>query len=110
MICSLYGFYRFIIDNRTGHLHFYMVFAIAVTVSVQLVGVFLVFASLIIPALATRKYSETKSTLIGYVIGVIGYILGLVASAAFDLPTGPMIVWMLVVTALAMSFLKNRAG
>src|SRR5690606_18246567 len=32
---------------------FYVLFAIAITVSVQLVGVYLVFASLIIPALAT---------------------------------------------------------
>jgi zinc/manganese transport system permease protein len=34
---------------------FYALFAFAVTASVQLVGVYLVFASLIVPALATRR-------------------------------------------------------
>ena len=53
---------------------FYVLFALSVTTSVQLVGVYLVFASLIIPALATRKLSNLSS---GYVLGIIGYILGL---------------------------------
>ncbi|RMD68959.1 MAG: metal ABC transporter permease, partial [Gammaproteobacteria bacterium] len=35
-------------------LAFYLVFALAITASVQLVGVYLVFASLIVPALAAR--------------------------------------------------------
>jgi zinc/manganese transport system permease protein len=35
---------------------FYALFALSVTTSVQLVGVYLVFASLIIPALATREH------------------------------------------------------
>ena len=35
--------------------NFYVLFACAVTVSVQLVGIYLVFATLIVPALATRR-------------------------------------------------------
>src|SRR6185369_3320813 len=38
--------------RRLGRYGFYAVFAIAVTASVQVVGVYLVFSSLIIPALA----------------------------------------------------------
>jgi ABC transporter family protein len=34
-------------------------------------------------------------------IGAVGYAAGLVASTALDLPTGPVIVWMLVILALA---------
>ena len=40
--------------RRFGRFGFYGVFALAVTASVQLVGVYLVFSSLIMPALATR--------------------------------------------------------
>ena len=40
--------------ERLGRFGFYGAFALAVTASVQLVGVYLVFSSLIIPALATR--------------------------------------------------------
>lgn len=46
--------------ERLGSLGFYILFAITVTASVQLVGVYLVFASLIIPALATRGYAPSK--------------------------------------------------
>ena len=65
---------------------FYAVFALAVTASVQLVGVFLVFASLIMPALAARRLSGA------YAVGIAGYALGLGASLALDLPTGAAVV------------------
>lgn len=45
---------RFGLATVRRSLGFYLVFAVAVTASVQLVGVHLVFASLILPALATR--------------------------------------------------------
>src|SRR4029450_8102524 len=38
-----------------GQVGFYVLFAVAVTVSVQLVGLYLVFATLIVPPLATRR-------------------------------------------------------
>ncbi len=49
--------------KRLGALGFYMLFAVMVTVSVQLVGVYLVFASLIIPALATRGMRDRMAAL-----------------------------------------------
>src|SRR6185503_19828848 len=39
--------------ERLGRTGFYLLFAATVTISVQLVGLYLVFASLIVPALAT---------------------------------------------------------
>ena len=75
----------------------------------QLVGVYLVFASLIIPALATRRYPQTSGTLIGYAIGATGYMLGLITSAVFDLPSGPMITWSLAMAALLFSVLRRTA-
>jgi len=80
-----------------GHARFYLLFAVAVTASVQLVGVYLVFASLIIPALAARRSPERWQLAAGYVTGIAGYLLGLAASALFDWPTGAVIVVALLV-------------
>lgn len=79
---------------------FYPVFALAITASVQLVGVYLVFASLIVPALATARATGKRALGVAYAIGVVGYLAGLVLSAVFDLPSGAMIVWTLAATAL----------
>ncbi len=79
---------------------FYLVFALTVTISVQLVGVYLVFASLIVPALAVRRLGLIPGLLIGWLTGALGYASGLVASALWDLPSGPLIVWTLAASAL----------
>jgi zinc/manganese transport system permease protein len=73
---------------------FYAAFAVTVTASVQLIGVFLVFASLIIPALS-------GGLLVGYAVGVSGYVLGLTGSALLDLPTGAAIVCGLALAGIA---------
>lgn len=78
--------------NRLGNLGFYALFALAVTASVQLVGVYLVFASLIVPALATHRLRKRRLA-IAYATGIAGYALGLLLSVVFDLPTGAAIVW-----------------
>jgi zinc/manganese transport system permease protein len=84
--------------ERLGRVGFYVLFALAVTVSVQLVGVYLVFATLIVPPLATRRMPRRR-LIAAWSLGVVGYAAGLVASTALDLPTGPAIVWALVVLA-----------
>jgi zinc/manganese transport system permease protein len=81
-----------------GQTGFYVLFAIVVTQSVQLVGIYLVFASLIVPALAAKRFAEPLRLAVGYGVGLIGYIAGIVASTMFDLPTGPVIVVMLLLT------------
>jgi zinc/manganese transport system permease protein len=82
---------------------FYLLFALSVTVSVQLVGIYLVFASLIVPAIATRQLPEKAGLGWAYFIGVAGYVTGLTVSALFDLPTGAVIVWSLAAVAVIMS-------
>ena len=49
--------------TRLGSLGFYLIFALAITASVQLVGVYLVFASLILPALAVRSWPSRSGLL-----------------------------------------------
>ena len=85
--------------QRMGRFGFYGVFALAVTASVQLVGVYLVFSSLIIPALATRRFAGRQRLWLAYGVGAGGYVLGLAMSALFDLPSGAVIVWALVLCA-----------
>ena len=96
--------------QRMGRFGFYAVFALAVTASVQLVGVYLVFASLIVPALATRKLSPRWRHLMGYCIGAAGYALGLALSALFDLPSGAVIVWSLAACALGFVIASSSAA
>ena len=81
--------------KRVGRTGFYVLFALAVTASVQLVGVYLVFASLIIPALASRFHVARRRLVIGYSVGVLGYAVGLALSAVLDLPSGAVVVWAL---------------
>lgn len=81
-------------------LRFYTVFAIAITTSVQVVGVYLVFASLILPAIAVVRMTR-YALHAAYGIGALGYLLGLSLSVLFDLPAGPAIVWMLALTVIA---------
>lgn len=84
---------------RLGRVGFYVMFAAVVTISVQLVGLYLVFSTLIIPALATRRMARGRLAS-AYAIGGAGYALGLAVSSLTDWPTGPAIVWMMAVAAL----------
>ncbi|SFU57539.1 metal ABC transporter permease [Pseudoduganella namucuonensis] len=90
----------YLLHGRLGRLPFYLLFALAVTASVQLVGVYLVFTSLIVPALAVRHYAKWRLPL-AYLIGAGGYAAGLVLSTMYDLPSGALIVWCLTVLAMA---------
>jgi len=82
----------FTLRARLGRAGFYLLFALVVTQSVQLVGIYLVFASLIVPALAAKRFSERRRLGVGYAVGLVGYVAGLVASSLFDMPTGAVIV------------------
>ena len=99
---------------RRSDTMFYALFAVAITLSVQMVGVYLVFATLIIPALSTVRITHPKRRLqVAYGLATIGYALGLAGSALLDLPTGPLIVWTLaacgLTTALTLQLKSNCA-
>lgn len=96
------------LGRRLGRKGFYLLFAVAVTASVQLVGVYLVFASLIIPALAARAVSGSRGLWLGYGVGTAGYLLGVFASLHFDLPAGPLVVCMLALVAILVALGVRR--
>jgi len=93
-------------DLRRRRALFYLLFAVTITASVQLVGVFLVFASLIIPALAASGTAPRYRLVFGYVVGLAGYVLGLMASGTWDVPTGAAIVCALAVAALLVAAVR----
>lgn len=82
-------------------LAFYALFAVAVTASVQLVGVLLVFACLIAPAVATRGLAGRVRQAGAFGIGALGFGVGLTVSLLADLPAGAATVCVLVLLAVA---------
>ena len=88
---------------------FYLLFALVITLSVELVGVYLVFSSLILPALAINQLTGKYVLLYAYAVGLVGYLLGLYLSASFDLPSGAAIVATLALSAIVFR-LVSKAG
>ncbi len=87
---------------------FYPWFAILVSLSVPLLGLYLVFATLIVPALL-RAVRPTLGTAATVAIGSGGYAAGLLVSVAADLPSGPCIVLALIALAvIALAIAGNR--
>lgn len=105
ILAAWFGFGR-----RLGRVGFYVLFALAVTASVQLVGVYLVFASLIMPALGARGMSDKSGLLAAFVLGTLAYAAGLILSTVFDLPSGALIVWCLAICAIIMAILRKLTG
>ena len=88
---------------------FFVLFALAITASVQLVGVYVVFASLILPALAARAGG-------GYVLwrafasGGAAVVAGVTVSTAADLPAGPVLVVCFAASALGTRLLFRASS
>ncbi|MCU7865618.1 MAG: metal ABC transporter permease, partial [Candidatus Thiodiazotropha sp. (ex Lucinoma borealis)] len=93
--------------HKRSSLLFYLLFAVAITASVQLVGVYLVFATLILPALSLRHLDKAANG-VGYLITIIGYGLGLFVAALLDLPAGAVIVYTLAISSLLMSWVIRQ--
>ena len=95
---------------RLGRVGFYLIFALAVTASVQLVGVYLVFTSLIVPALAVRRLAARWRLPVAYAVGAVGYLAGLALSARFDWPSGAVVVLAMAAIAPLAGRLAQRAA
>lgn len=84
---------------------FYILFAFAITSSVQLVGVYVVFASLILPAIAAYNYKNKH--LIAYICGISSVATGIIFSTITDLPTGPLLVICYCIIAGFINFIPH---
>jgi zinc/manganese transport system permease protein len=88
-------------------LGFFVLFALVVTASVQLVGVYVVFASLILPALAANRMAA-RQTLRAILCGIIAVVAGISVSTLADLPAGPILVFTYAATMLAYRLSARR--
>ena len=92
-----------------GRIGFYVLFAVVVTASVQLVGVYLVFTSLIVPAVATYRFARNRQLAIGYALACGSYLLSLAASVVTDRPSSPVIVWAMAILGLVVHVVGSRS-
>lgn len=95
-------FLKPVLRNGIG---FYLLFALVITSSVQLVGVYVVFASLILPALAAAKSNQSHR--IAWLCGIIAVMAGILTAVIADLPAGPVIVVSYVVVTTALIVAKR---
>lgn len=85
--------------ERVNHLKFwdfvfYATFGIAITSSVQIAGVLMVFSVLVIPAVIAFFYARTfqKALFLAWGAGTVAIVAGLGISFAMDVATGPVLV------------------
>jgi zinc transport system permease protein len=82
------------INPRLPRAAFDLLLAVVIAVAMKIVGVLLVMAFLVVPAVAARPLSTTpeRMAILAAGIAVLGVILGLWLSLATDVPGGPSIV------------------
>lgn len=90
---------------------FYISFGVAVTISVPVAGVLMVFTMLVVPAAIAFLFTRDirKLVLISWGSGALASLLGLWLSYVGNLPTGPLIVCMYGLL-LAVAGLLRRFG
>ncbi len=84
---------------------FYLLFSLAITSSVQLVGVYVVFASLILPAL--HAIDRKRKHLEAWLCGFFSVLLGMGAALLMDWSAGPVIVVAYAFVYAAVRLLSN---
>ncbi len=98
----------FIFKNKRSVM-FYPLFALSIPFAVNLIGIYLVFASLIFPALAVVKLKNYK-IISGIAVSLIAYFTGLFASYVFDWPSGPAIVLLMAFISYIFFQFKKSEG
>ncbi len=92
---------------------FYATFGLVVTSSVEVAGVLLVFSFLIVPAVCGVLLAKTvgRRLFVGWLMGTLTSVAGVVASYVWDLPTGATVVCAfgvcLILCAAARGVLKH---
>ena len=88
---------------------FYLTFGLVVTNSVRIAGVLLVFSYLVVPSVAAMFLTNTLKNrlIVGWIMGVIGSILGMAFSYYLDFPTGASVVCMLGFLLVVVVILKK---
>jgi zinc transport system permease protein len=91
------------IDRRRVRAIFTILLAVTIAVAMKIVGVLLVMAFLVVPAVAARPLSGTpeRMVLLTALVAAASVVVGLGLSATFDTPGGPSIVIVMSIAAAA---------
>lgn len=73
---------------------FYVTFGVAISFSVEMAGVLMVFSCLVIPAVVAFLYTDrfSRALLLAWASGAVAIIGGVVGSFVWDVATGPLLV------------------
>lgn len=95
--------------NRVAHYVFIVLTAMAVVVSIRAVGVLLVTALIVIPALTALQFAESfrEALLYSSAVSVLSVVTGVTAAYSLDLPPSGVIV-MVMVGMFAVSLLGEK--
>jgi zinc/manganese transport system permease protein len=110
VLTALFLFVWFRWRERLGRVGFYVLFSVMVTTSVQLVGVYLVFTSLIVPALAVYRHAPSRQLTLGLALAFAAYLAGLGVSLVTDLPSSPVIVWSMALLGVLLHLTARHGG
>jgi len=93
------------LNIRAWDFLFFFLFGVVITLSVDVAGVLIVFVFLVAPAIMAISITDRLSSqlLIGWGLGLLVTVLGLVASYVWDLPTGPAIIGCYAIVVLVLS-------
>jgi zinc/manganese transport system permease protein len=96
------------INIRFWDFLFYLSFGLVVTNSVAIGGVLLVFSYLVVPAVVAILFAESVASrlIIGWLVGTVVSVVGVVFSYVNDLPSGPTIVVCFAVFLLLSSLVR----
>lgn len=91
---------------------FFTTFALMVTQSVSIAGVFVVFSYLIIPAACGSLFGNSFAgkLVMAWIVAVITTVAGLIVSALWDMPTGSSIVSCFGAALLVCSLIRVALG
>jgi zinc/manganese transport system permease protein len=91
---------------------FYMSFGIAITFSVNVAGVLLIFSTLVIPAVIAYLYTTkfVPALLIAWLAGAIAIASGVAVSFVWDITTGPLLVVAFGIVLMLAVLLKPVLG
>jgi zinc/manganese transport system permease protein len=93
---------------------FYITFGMAITFSVNLAGVLLIFSTLVIPAVIAFLYTSRlgPALLLAWLSGAVAIVGGVAVSFAWDITTGPLLVVsfgvVLIIAILLKPILRRR--
>lgn len=93
---------------------FYLTFGVVISISVKVAGVLLVFVFLVVPAIAAVMITDNhlRQLLIGWGMGTVVTVLGMLVSYHASLPSGPTVVAVygivLVLIALVLFVIRSE--